>query len=333
MLRAAVVGTKPTFGRINNLAKLSDDLEIVAVCDLHEDWARKCADQFGIAGVFTDYEKMLEADFDILYSFTGTYSRPDQVVAAAQAGKHIFTEKPLALSLDEGKRMVEAVRQAGVKYQIGYQLRTYYFARALKALIDAGILGELTSCMSRRFMPAEHWRGPDGNPTWYGIQEKSGGITVDYTTHDIDLLRWVMGSVKHVSAAIRRGRCQTGDDNVWSILEFENGGMGMVGASFSATFGSSDIGVFGTEGSAMAVGYTDVKVKLWGQEEAPVSDFVDVPPDPEDLSVVQHQNFLQALAEDRDASPGIEDGYGAIEVALAMQASAAKGERVELAQM
>jgi len=330
MWKAAVVGTKPPFGRVANLAKFSDDIEIVAVCDLNEEWARACADKFGVQQVFTNHAEMLEAEFDILYSFTGTYSRPDQVVAAAAAGKHIFTEKPLALSLDEGARMVEAVRKAGVKYQIGYQLRTYYFARALKALADDGVLGQINSCMSRRFMPAEHWRKPDGQPTWYGLQEKSGGITVDYTTHDIDLLRWVVGDVKHVYAAIRRGRCQTGDDNVWSVLEYENGAMGMVGASFSATFGSTDIGVFGDKGSAMAVGYKDVKVKLWGKEEAPASEFVDLPPDPEDVGLMQHRNFLQALAEDRDPSPGIEDGYKAIEVALAMQESAKRGERVDI---
>jgi predicted dehydrogenase len=330
MWKAAVIGTKPPFGRIANLAKMKEDLEIVAVCDLKEEWAKECAAKFGTAQAFTDYRKMLETDFDILFSFTGTYSRPDQVVAGAEAGKHIFTEKPLALSLEEGKRMVEAVRKTGVKYQIGYQLRTYYFARALQALVSSGTLGEVTSCMSRRFMPSEHWRDKDGNPTWYGVQEKSGGITVDYTTHDIDLLRWVVGDVRHVFAAIRRAKCQTGDDNVWSVLGFENGAMGMIGASFTATFGSSDIGVFGTKGSAMTVGYTDLKVKLWGGEEAPASKFVELPPDTENLGFEQYRNFFRAIREDREPSPSIVDGYKAIEVALAMQESAKSGERIVL---
>jgi len=329
MWKAAVIGTKPPFGRIANLAKLKDELELVAVCDLKEEWARQCAEEFGVPQAFTDYQEMLKGDFDILFSFTGTYSRPDQVVAGAEAGKHIFTEKPLALSLDEGRRMVTAVREAGVKYQIGYQLRTYYFVRALKALMASGTLGDITSCMSRRFMPAEHWRGKDGNPTWYGIQEKSGGITVDYTTHDIDLLRCVVGDVEQVFAATRRGRCETGDDNVWSVLEFENGAMGMIGASFSATFGSSDIGVFGTKGSAMTEGYTALKVKLWGEEETSAGELVDIPPDPEELGLVQYRNFFKALEDDRAPSPGIEDGYRAIEVALAMQESSATGQRVE----
>jgi len=330
MLKAAVVGTKPPFGRISNIAKLSNELEIVALCDLREEATRECAEKFGVAQVFSDFNQMIEvADFDILYSFTGTYSRPDQVVAAAQAGKHIFTEKPLALSVEEGRRMVDAVRAAGVKYQIGYQLRTYYFARALKALVEQGVLGEITSCLSRRFMPAQHWQ-KDGQPTWYGLQEKSGGITVDYTTHDIDLLRSLMGDVSSVFASIRRARCKTADDNVWSVLEFGSSTMGMIGASFSATFGSTDIGLFGTEGSAMAVGYQDVKVKLWGQDEKPASELVEVEPDPEDISVVQHQNFLRCLAEDREPSPNVEDGCAAIQVALAMQESSETGLKVEI---
>lgn len=330
MWKVAVVGAKPPFGRIANLAKLEADLEIVAVCDLKEEWARECAQGMGTCQVFTDFRQMIaEVEFDILCSFTGTYARPEQVIEAARAGKHIFTEKPLALSLERGREMVAAVRDAGVKYQIGYQLRTYYLARALKALVDSGVLGEVTSCMSRRFMPAEHWQR-DGQPTWYGLQDKSGGITVDYATHDIDLLRSLVGDVRHVSAAVRRGRCKTSDDNVWAVLEFAGGAIGMIGASFSATFGSTDIGLFGTKGSAMTVGYKDVKVKLWGGQEAPASDFVDVPPDPQDISVVQYENFVKCLDEDREPSPGIEDGYRAIEVALAMQASSERGTRVDI---
>lgn len=330
MWKVAVVGTKPPFGRIANLAKLKADIDIVAVCDLREDWAKECAQKFGVEHVFTDFRLMIrEADFDILCSFTGTYARPEQVIEAAKAQKHIFSEKPLALSLERGRQMVEAVREAGVKYQIGYQLRTYYFTRALNALVQAGVLGEITSCMSRRFMPAEHWQR-DGQPTWYGLQDKSGGITVDYATHDIDLLRSLVGDVKHVAAATRRGRCKTADDNVWAVLEFASGAIGMIGASFSATFGSTDIGLFGAKGSAMTVGYTDVKVKLWGGQEAPASDFVHVPPDPDDVAVVQYQNFLRCLKEDRDPSPGIEDGYKAIEVALAMQESSRSGTRVDI---
>ena len=332
MWKAGVVGTKPPFNRVANVAKLRDQVEIVAVCDLNEEWASQCAEKFGIEHVFTDMDEMLASDIDIVYVFTGTYARLPLVTAAASAGKHIFTEKPLALSLDDGQAMIDAVREAQVKYQIGYQLRTYYFARALKALVDKGVLGEITSCMSRRFMPAQHWKGPDGQPTWYGLQDKSGGITIDYITHDIDLMNWIAGRVTHVSASIRRGRCKTGDDNVWSVLDYENGAMGMIGASFSATFPSADIGIFGTDGSAVVTGkYQGVAVKLWGKDESSASEYVDVDPQPEDVSVVQHLNFLAALAGDREPSPSIVDGYRAIEVALAMQESARIGLRVELA--
>lgn len=329
MRKAAVVGTKPPFGRIKDVARLTN-LELVAVCDLNEAWAKQCAEEVGVARVFTDSDELLKEDFDVLFSFTGTYARPAIVIPAAEAGKHVFTEKPLALTLEDGRRMIDAIRHAKVKYQIGYQLRTCYFARALKAVVESGVLGEITSCLSRRFMPSEHWRGPDGQPTWYGRQERSGGITVDYLTHDIDLMCWLIGNVKSVFASTRRARCKTSDDNVWSILEYESGATGMIGSSFSATFNSSDIGVFGTLGSAMTVGYKDVKVKLWGGEEAPASDFVELPEEHDDLSLVQYRNFLRAIDEDREPSPSIEDGYRAIEVALAMQESARSGQRIDL---
>ena len=330
MFTAAIVGTKPPFPRVANLVKLADEVKVVDVCDLREEWAKECASQFGIEHAYSDFHAMLELPFDILVSYTGTYSRPDQVVAAAEAGRHIFTEKPLALSIGEGKRMVDAVRAAGVKYQIGYQLRTHYFARAMKQLVDEGVLGEISSCMSRRFMPAEHWKGPDGQPTWYGRQDLSGGITVDYITHDIDLLRWWLGDYATVYANTRRNRCKTGDDEVWANLQFASGAMGMIGASFSATFGSCDIMVIGSKGSARVVDYRDVHVRLWGEEEKPASAFVTVPADPEDLPLAQYRNFLSCLRENSEPAPSIEDGYRAIEVALAMQRSNETGQAVTL---
>ncbi|OGV73388.1 MAG: hypothetical protein A3K19_30490 [Lentisphaerae bacterium RIFOXYB12_FULL_65_16] len=330
MYTAAVVGVKPPFGRVANLMKLTDQIKVVAVCDLKKEWADECAAKFAIPKAFGDFRDMLKEPFDIFVSFTGTYSRPEQVIAAAQAGRQIYTEKPLTLSIEEGRKMLDAVRQAKVKYQIGYQLRTYYFARAMKALIDKGVLGTIGTCMSRRFMPAEHWKGPGGKPTWYGRQELSGGITVDYTTHDIDLLRWWLGDIKTVYANIRRSRCQTSDDNVWANLQFGNGAMGMIGASFSATFGSCDIMVAGDKGSARVVDYRDVMVKLWGVEEKPASAYVDVTPDPEDVTRVQFENLAAALRDNREPSPNIEDGFRAVEVAVAMQRSSQTGKPVEL---
>jgi predicted dehydrogenase len=140
MYTAAVVGAKPPFPRVANLMKFADQLKVVAVCDLKPEWAKECAEKFAIPHVYSDFREMLKLDFDVFISFTGTYSRPDQIVAVAAAGRHIFTEKPLALSLADGQRMLDAVRRAKVRYQIGYQLRTYYFARAMKALVaDAGL--------------------------------------------------------------------------------------------------------------------------------------------------------------------------------------------------
>ena len=101
--------------------------------------------------------------------------------------------------------------------------------------------------------------------------------------------------------------------------------------SAAAAFPSSDVGVFGDEGSAMVTGsYEGVAVKLWGKDEAPASAYVDVAPQPADVSAVQYENFLAALAHDREPSPNAVDGLKAVQVALAMQESAATGKAMEL---
>lgn len=329
--RIAVIGLKGV--GTNHTKKLAGmkDAQIVAVCDIVKERAEEVAKAHNIPHVFTDFREMLKTDFDVLVSCTGQYARRDHVTAAAKAKKNIFTEKPLAANLADGKAIRKAVKAAGVKYQIGYQLRCWEHGRALKTVVDSGKLGKLVYCWSHRNMPANHYVNPDGTQSWYGTQEKSGGISGDFSPHDIDLLRWFCGEVKEVYARTHRARFHGADDNVWALFGFESGVTGSLGDSFTNTFGQSLIGVCGTEGTVALDHTGKVRVKLWADK-----DFTE-PSAYGDLTrggrVDQFENFFRDLREGREPSPNIDDAYAVLQISVAIQKSAATGRPVQIANV
>jgi len=329
--QVAVIGLKGVGS--NHTKKLAgmDDVELVAVCDIVKERGDEVAKEHSIPQVFTDYKDLLKGDFDVLVSCTGQYARRDHVVAAAEAGKDIFTEKPLAANLEDGRAIRDAVKAAGVKYQIGFQLRCSEYGRALKTVVDSGKLGRIVYCWSHRNMPANHYVGPDGQPSWYGTQEKSGGISGDFSPHDIDLMRWFCGDVTEVYARLHRARFDGADDNVWALFTFESEATGSLGDSFTNTHRQSLIGVCGTEGSVGLDHTGAVRVKLWSDE-----DFTD-PADYGDLTrggrIEQHECFFDDLREGREPSPNIDDGYAVLQISTAIQRSAASGQPVKIADI
>ncbi|MEW6354813.1 MAG: Gfo/Idh/MocA family oxidoreductase [Planctomycetota bacterium] len=329
--KVAVIGLKGV--GTNHTKKLAamDGVEVVAVCDIVKERAEQVAKEHNIPHMFTDYKEMLKSDFDVLVSCTGQYARRDHIVAAAKAGKHLFTEKPLAANLEDGQAIRDAVKAAGVKYQIGFQLRCSEYGRALKTVVGSGALGDLVYCWSHRNMPANHYVGPDGKPSWYGIQEKSGGIAGDFSPHDIDLMRWFCGDVKEVYARLHRARFEGADDNVWAIFTFANGATGSLGDSFTNTFGQSFIGVCGTKGTVAYDHTGKVRVKLWGDKEfSEPEKYGDVT---RGGRIEHHECFFHDLREGREPSPNLDDGYAVLQISVAIQRSAASGQPVRIADV
>ena len=123
-LRVGVVGTGliAQVMHLHYLAELSDRFEIAAVCDIAADSARACAERYRIPAVFTDWQEMLRHPLDAVLVLTSGSHAPI-AVAAARAGRHVFTEKPMCFSVAEGREMVAAAEQAGVTLMVGYPKR------------------------------------------------------------------------------------------------------------------------------------------------------------------------------------------------------------------
>lgn len=226
-------------------------LYAVAEVDGQQAQAR-VVDELGVSHVFADAHELIalpELDAVVIASPTSTHL--DLVIAAAGAGKAIFCEKPLALTLEETRTALEAVARAQVSLQVGFMRRFDAAYQKAKTLIAGGLIGYPVTFKSLS-------RDPFCPPPGYMDPDKSGGLILDMAIHDFDLARWLMGSeVERVTAEGATLVCKdlesVGDiDNALVNMRFVSGALGNVEVSRNAFYGY-DIRteVLGSEGAVM----------------------------------------------------------------------------------
>ena len=164
------------------------DLEVAVICDVAVDAARALAEPHQIDWV-TDYRSVLQDDsIQAVYIALPHHLHEEATIAAAEAGKHILLEKPMANSLQEADRMLAAQREAGVKLMIGFTHRFHSELETAKRLIDAGELGKLT-------LAIDVMTTGGVIPGWFWQQSEAGGGVLHVNgAHSFDRLRWLMGS-------------------------------------------------------------------------------------------------------------------------------------------
>ena len=221
---------------------------LVGICGRNEEGVTEAARRYGYEKYYTDWRKMLENDSIQLFDNGGPNNmHAEPCIAAAQAGKHVVCEKPLARNAEEAKHMLDAVTEAGVKHMVAFNYRFVPAIRHARNLIDSGALGRIYHC---RAVYLSEWIMPHyGEPLlWRMNKEAAGsGALGDIGAHIIDMVRFLAGEVKRVSGTTRTfvdnrrlvdgsgtGRVEV-DDAFVSTVEFENGAIGTLeGTRFSA---------------------------------------------------------------------------------------------------
>lgn len=183
------------------------------------------------AAVYKSYEELLKRDdIDAVVIASPNASHAEQAVAAAEAGKHIYLEKPMAISLEDCRKIVKAVHNSNVKCDMGYHRRLSPLPQYAKGLIKDGKLGDLALVESDYF----HYVPGDWDIwEWAGKKDIAGTPIHGGTGHNIDLLRYFCGEVTEVSCyrdikMPRKIQVETEDIAIIN-LRFENGAMGRVG--------------------------------------------------------------------------------------------------------
>ncbi|MGE5592596.1 MAG: Gfo/Idh/MocA family oxidoreductase [Betaproteobacteria bacterium] len=158
---------------------------LVAVADVDPVSAARAARELELERVHTDYvEAVSDETVDAVCVASPVFTHAQVAVAAAKAGKHVFCEKPMALTLDEADSMIDAAKQARVKLQIGFMRRFDAGFREAKRLIDEGEIGDVVVVRSVG-------RGPGLPGDWYLSFERSNGLLAEVNSHDFDTVRWL----------------------------------------------------------------------------------------------------------------------------------------------
>jgi inositol 2-dehydrogenase len=279
--------------------------------------AETIAKELGVTKWYPNYQDMIDdKQIDAIVIVTPTSSHHDIVAAAARAGKAIFCEKPLSISLDEARAMERVVAETGVFFHMGFMRRFDRGFRAAKQKIEQGVIGKAVvfRASSRDpFRPSLEYLDP----------RHSGGLMIDMGIHDIDIARWLMGDV---SQAYATGGVlaypeinEVGDiDNAVINLTFENGSLGVIDLTRNGVYGY-DIRteVLGTQGT-VKVGYLRETPIVVMTKEGVTHD--TVPWFMErfgEAYVAQLQNFIERLQKQEEPSIKCADGVAALQVAIA----------------
>jgi myo-inositol 2-dehydrogenase/D-chiro-inositol 1-dehydrogenase len=319
-------------GKVHAKAISADgNARLVAVADAMAPAAEAIAAQYGCE--VRSIEAILAAsDIDAVVICTPTDTHADLIEAFARAGKAIFCEKPIDLSLDRVKACLKVVRDTKAVLMVGFNRRFDPHFRAVKAEIAKGSIGavEMVTITSR---------DPGAPPVDYIA--RSGGIFRDMTIHDFDMARFLLGEeVAEVSAQasvlVDPAIGTAGDfDSVQVMLRTATGKMALISNSRRATYGYDQrIEVHGAKGSVSAENQRPAMIEVAtaaGYTRPPLHDFFMTRYT--EAYAAEIAGFIQAVLGKAEAAPTGEDGLSALALAEAALKSVALGRTVKMSEI
>ena len=334
VLRIGVIGAG-RIGKIHaeNLATRIPGAVVAAIADINLEAAKELAAKLRVEKVVTDFNEIInDKSIDAVAICSSTDTHADLIIAAAQAGKHIFCEKPVDHSLEKIDRAIEAVNQAGVQCQIGFNRRFDANFKKLRDLVKEGKIGDLHILRITS-------RDPAPPPAEY--VKVSGGMFLDMTIHDFDMVRYLSGSeVVEVYAAggvmVDPAIGAAGDiDTAIITLKFANGAIGTIDNSREAVYGYDQRAeVFGSGGMAATANNTpNTSVYSNAQgvtSEKPLYFFLERYMD---SFIAEMRDFVAAIREGAPTPVTILDGRKPVVIAMAAKKSLVENRPVKLSEV
>lgn len=307
--------------------------DLVMVADVFEEAARLCAERYTIPHFEQDYRTVLDhPDIQAVVICTSTDTHARIIEEAAQAGKHIFCEKPIALDLASIDRALNAVERAGVKLQVGFNRRFDANYRRVRQAVERGEIGRPHLLHLVSYDPA---------PPPIEYIRVSGGIFLDMAIHDFDMARFLIGS--EVDEIFAQGGVMVdhaigaaGDvDTAVILLQFTNGVIGTISNSRQAAYGyDQQLELLGSTG-AISIGnnYPNTAVISDGhsvRRDLPLRFFVERYTE---SFVSEMAAFVDAVLHDRPVPVNGLDGRIPVVMALAAGKSLAEHRPIRLSEI
>jgi predicted dehydrogenase len=260
MIRVGVIGLGMGRHHIRGY-RTHPKAEVVAICDLDADRLAQIGDEYGVDKRYTSVEAMLKKEkLDVVSVATPNKFHMPLTVQALEAGCHVLCEKPMAMSAQEAQQMLDVADRTGKRICINFSYRFNEQSQALKAQVDAGVLGEV-------YYARTLWHRRRGIPKfggWFGQKALAGGgPLIDLGVHRLDLALWLMGYPKPVwvlgsaynpiatALAKAQGVEYDVEDLAVGMVKFDNGATLSIEASWAANVQENEwmeTRLFGTQG-------------------------------------------------------------------------------------
>ncbi|MBT9165395.1 MAG: scyllo-inositol 2-dehydrogenase (NAD(+)) [Chloroflexi bacterium] len=307
---------------------------LVGICDPEAKALQTAGSHLEGIQLFPDSQEVLgRQDVGAVVITSPTFTHHDLVVQAARAGKHVFCEKPMALSVAECDSMIAEIRKAGILFQTGFMRRFDSSFIAAKTMVEEGVIGKplLVKSMTR---------GPGLPPEWYFSVKQSNGLLAEVNSHDFDSLFWFMGcaakKVHAFGANLKNGnlaqRYPDFYDHAVVTLVFEEGRLGMIDGSCPAEYGyDSRCEILGEHGVILVGKMNDEAVVAYTLERG-----VTAPPSISwrskfrDAYIAEARHFVESIRTKSQPKVGAEEGRRVVAAVVAANRSLVEGESVEI---
>ena len=226
------------------------DAEIVCVWDDDPARGRPAAAKLGVPFEDDLHDLLGDDGIDGVVINSETNKHFDLIAAAAESGKHVFTEKALTIQTREADELVERVERAGIKFMISLPQRSSPETLFLKQCLDEGLIGQVTLMRARIAHSAALDRWFKDGSLWFGEAEKAGGGSLfDLGCHTVDVMRWFLGEPESVTAMTTNlAGAYDIDDQCVALVRFRSGALGILDVSWVQRAGPNSTEIYGTEG-------------------------------------------------------------------------------------
>jgi myo-inositol 2-dehydrogenase/D-chiro-inositol 1-dehydrogenase len=290
--------------------------ELAALCDPAEEGLKAASETTGVSKIYQNWQDVIkDPEIDAVIVVTPTQFHHDIVIAAANAGKHVFCEKPMASDEQECEEMIQACKKNHVKLQLGFMRRFDKSFRRAKELLDSGEVGSPALIKSNTY-------GPSEPKEWMYDVRKNYGPIGEVNSHDFDTVRWYAGSeVKmiHVIGNNFRSPEKAQEypeyyDTCSVLLEFENGVLGMITGAQYVKYGyDSRAEILGTKGIIKVGSQNANSVEVAKEGMELKADSMDSWRTLfRDAYVTEDQAFIECIQKDTKPPVSGEDGKKAL---------------------
>jgi predicted dehydrogenase len=326
-LRVACIGMGWWSDVLADAIKRSGNLTIAACYTRSDDKRQKFAAKYGCRAA-PSYEAILaDPAIEAIINTTPNDAHLPTTRAAAQAGKHVFLDKPIANTVSEGRAIAKICRDAKVVLALGYQRRRESHFRWIHQQIDAGVFGTLVNAEAN--ISRDRLGKIDLSSWRYQAAGMPGGVMLQIGIHYTDVLEYLLGPITAVSGRLAQLVLPGDNPDVASlVLEHENGALSTLNASYASASEYYLMNIYGKEASAYYDLHRGLRMLKRGEKHA-----LDIPCAKNDTFVEELEEFAAAVRGNGAPEVGGEDAARSLAVVRAGILSAREGRRVEVGEI